>query len=85
LNNSVKYFSTDTTTSKAPVAPTVTPVTQLGRYFPCSRITTSFTGFPKAQWGAARNSTRELETSEGEKGMMGMVNTKTRLGCPNLG
>ena len=71
LNNSVKYFSTDATTSKAPVTPPVTPETQLGRYFPCSRITTFSTGFPKAQWGAARNGTRELETSEGEREMMG--------------
>ena len=49
LNNSVKYFSTDATTSKAPVTPPVTPETQLGRYFPCSRITTFSTGVPKAQ------------------------------------
>ena len=34
LKNSVKYFSTDATTSKAPVPPTSTPETQLGRYFP---------------------------------------------------
>ena len=70
LNNSVKYFSTDGTTSKAPVTPSVTPETQLGRYFPCSRITTFPTGFSKAQWGAARNGTRELVTSEREREMM---------------
>ena len=71
LNNSVKYFSTDGTTSKAPVTPSVTPETHLGRYFPCSKITTPSTGFPKAQWGAARNNTRELEKSERERRMMG--------------
>ena len=27
-------------------------------------LAASFTGFSKAQWGAARNSARELETSE---------------------
>ena len=83
MKNSFKYFKTDTTTSKAPVTPTVTPETQLGRFLPCSRITTSSTGFPKAQWGAARNNKRELETSEREKGMTGTVNTKTRLACPH--
>ena len=82
---SFKYFSTDTTTSKAPVTPTATPETQLGGYFSCSRITTSSTGFPKVQQGAATNNTRKLETSEREREMMGTVNTKTRLGCPNLG
>ena len=71
LNNSVKYFSTDGTKSKAPVTPLVTPEIQLGRYFPCSRITSFSTGFPKAQWGAARNGTRDLETSEREREMMG--------------
>ena len=37
-----------------------------------SPVAASSTGFAKAQWGAARDNTRELETSEkGEKGMMG--------------
>ena len=76
LKNSFKYFSTDTITSKAPVTLTTTSETQLGRYFPCSRITASSPGFPNAKWGAARNNTRELETNERERGMMGTVNTK---------
>ena len=37
-----------------------------------SPVAASSTGFPKAQWGAARDNTRELETSEkGERRMMG--------------
>jgi len=37
-----------------------------------SPVAASSTGFAKAQWGAARDNTRELETSEkGEMGMMG--------------
>ena len=74
--NSLQYFSIDTVTSKAPVTPTTTSETQLGRYFPCSRITASSPGFPKAQWGAVRHHTRELETNERERGMMGTVKTK---------
>ena len=35
-------------------------------------LAASFIGFSKAQWGAARNNTRELETSEKRKrGMTG--------------
>ena len=38
----------------------------------CKMLAASFIGFSKAQWGAARNSTRELETSEKrERGMTG--------------
>ena len=38
----------------------------------CKMLAASFIGFSKAQWGAARNNTRELETSEKrERGMMG--------------
>ena len=58
LNNSVKYFSTDATTSKAPVTPPVTPETQLGRYFPCSRITTFPRAFPRLS-GEQRETARE--------------------------
>ena len=53
------------------MTPTTTSETQLGRYFPCLRITASSSGFPKAQWGAARNNTWEQETNERERGMMG--------------
>lgn len=38
----------------------------------CKMLAASFTGFSKAQWGAARNGARELETSEKhERGMTG--------------
>ena len=36
----------------------------------CKTLAASFIGFSKAQWGAARNNTRELETSEKREGMV---------------
>ena len=77
LKNSFKYVLTGTTTSKAPVTPTATPETQLGRYFPVQEFSASSAGFLKVQWGAARNNTRELEKNERERGMMGTVTLKT--------
>ena len=76
LKNSFKYFSTGTITSKAPVTPATTPENQLGRYFSGSGIIASSLGFPRTQWGATKNNTRELETNERERRIMGTVKTK---------
>ena len=43
-------------------------------------LAASFMGFSKAQWGAARNNTRELETSEKREGMVDGNERRARAG-----
>ena len=46
----------------------------------CKMLAASFIGFSKAQWGAARNNTRELETSEKREGMVDGNERRARAG-----
>ena len=47
-----------------------TQQTRTDRLKQCKMLAASSTSFAKAQWGAARNNTRKLETSEKREGMV---------------
>ena len=48
-----------------------TQQTRTDRLKQCKMLAASSTSFAKAQWGAARNNTRELETSDKREGVDG--------------